>query len=222
MTRTRLTRDDVLRTATALADAAGLDSLTMRKLGTELGVEAMSLYHHVANKDDLLDGMIDRVYSEIELPTAEDDWRSAMRRRAVSTREVLGRHPWATALLDSRSTPGPATLRYHDATLGKLRGEGFSIPLSAHALSVLDSYTCGFALQEHALPFDTEEETVELAQQIMGRFTAGDYPHLAELTVEHVLKPGYAYGDEFAFGLELILDGLENRRSTETIPRFSE
>ncbi|MFH5207659.1 TetR/AcrR family transcriptional regulator [Antrihabitans sp. NCIMB 15449] len=222
MTRTRLTRDDVLRTATALADAAGLDSLTMRKLGTELGVEAMSLYHHVANKDDLLDGMIDRVYSEIELPTAEDDWRSAMRRRAVSTREVLGRHPWATALLDSRSTPGPATLRYHDATLGKLRREGFSIPLSAHALSVLDSYTCGFALQEHALPFDTEEETVELAQQIMGRFAAGDYPHLAELTVEHVLQPGYAYGDEFAFGLELILDGLENRRSTETIPRFSE
>jgi AcrR family transcriptional regulator len=215
MTRTRLTRDDVLRTATALADAAGLDSLTMRKLGTELGVEAMSLYHHVANKDDLLDGMIDRVYSEIELPTAEDDWRSAMRRRAVSTREVLGRHPWATALLDSRSTPGPATLRYHDATLGKLRGEGFSIPLAAHALSVLDSYTCGFALQEHALPFDTEEETVELAQQIMGRFAAGDYPHLAELTVEHVLQPGYAYSDEFAFGLELILDGLENRRSTE-------
>ncbi|MFH5227260.1 TetR/AcrR family transcriptional regulator [Antrihabitans spumae] len=222
MTRTHLTRDDVLRTATALADAAGLDSLTMRKLGTELGVEAMSLYHHVANKDDLLDGMIDRIYSEIELPTAEDDWRSAMRRRAVSTREVLGRHPWATALLDSRSTPGPATLRYHDATLGKLRGEGFSIPLSAHALSLLDSYTCGFALQEHALPFDTEEETVELAQQIMGRFAAGDYPHLAELTVEHVLQPGYAYGDEFAFGLELILDGLENRRSTETIPRFSE
>lgn len=222
MTRTRLTRDDVLRTATTLADAAGLDSLTMRKLGTELGVEAMSLYHHVANKDDLLDGMIDRVYSEIELPTAEDDWRSAMRRRAVSTREVLGRHPWATALLDSRSTPGPATLRYHDATLGKLRGEGFSIPLSAHALSVLDSYTCGFALQEHALPFDTEEETVELAQQIMGRFAAGDYPHLAELTVEHVLQPGYAYSDEFAFGLELILDGLSNRRSTETIPRFSE
>lgn len=215
MTRTRLTRDDVLRTATALADAAGLDSLTMRKLGTELGVEAMSLYHHVANKDDLLDGMIDRIYSEIELPTAEDDWRSAMRRRAVSTREVLGRHPWATALLDSRSTPGPATLRYHDATLGKLRGEGFSIPLSAHALSLLDSYTCGFALQEHALPFDTEEETVELAQQIMGRFAAGDYPHLTELTVEHVLQPGYAYGDEFAFGLELILDGLANRRSTE-------
>jgi len=207
--RGRLNRDRVVRAAIALADAAGIESLTMRKLGVELGVEAMSLYNHVANKVDLLDGMIDGVFDEIEIPTDDTDWRSAMRRRAISAREVLSRHRWATGLMESRSTPGPATLRHHDAVIGVLRGAGFSIEMVAHAYSALDSYIYGFALQEPSLPFDTGDETAELAQAIMARFASGEYPHLTELTVKHVLQPGYDYGNEFEYGLDLILDGLE-------------
>ena len=127
----------------------------MRKLAQELGVEAMSLYHHVANKDDILDGIVDVVFSEIDLPTNDIDWRAAMRQRAISARQALRRHPWATGLMESRSTPGPATLRHHDAVLGILRNAGFSIELAAHAFSVLDSYVYGFALQESSLPFQT-------------------------------------------------------------------
>jgi len=209
--RTRLNRDRVLRAAIALADADGIESLTMRKLGEDLGVEAMSLYHHVANKEDLLNDMIDAVFAEIELPSGTD-WKTAMRKRGISARDVLSRHPWATGLMESRSTPGPATLRHHDTVLGTLREAGFSIELAGHAFSALDSYTYGFAMQETSLPFDTPEQTAELAQTILAQFPAGEYPHLTELTVEHVLKPGYDYGNEFAFGLDLILDGLERSR----------
>jgi AcrR family transcriptional regulator len=216
--RVRLSRDRVLRAAVALADDGGIESLSMRKLGGELGVEAMSLYNHVANKDDLLNGMIDAVFSEIDLPSGEVDWKTAMRERAISARDVLARHPWATALMDSRTTPGPATLRHHDTVIGTLRQAGFSIELAAHAFSALDSYTYGFALQEAALPFDTPEETAEVAEMIMAQFPAGEYPHLAELTIEHVLQPGYDYGNEFEFGLDLILDGLERARGTLSLP----
>jgi AcrR family transcriptional regulator len=207
--RVRLNRDRVLRVAVALADSGGIESLTMRKLGVELGVEAMSLYNHVANKADLLDGMIDIVFAEIDLPTSETDWRTAMRRRAVSARDVLSRHRWATGLMESRTTPGPATLRHHDTVLGILRGAGFSIELAAHAYSALDSYIYGFALQEPSLPFDNGEDTAKVAQAIMSRFASGEFPHLTEIAVEYVMQPGYDYGNEFAFGLELILDGLE-------------
>jgi len=207
--RSRLNRDRVLQVAVALADQGGIESLTMRKLGVELGVEAMSLYNHVANKADLIDGMIDIVFGEIDLPTGETDWRTAMRRRAVSAREVLARHRWATGLMESRTAPGPANLRHHDTVLGVLRGAGFSIPLAAHAYSAMDSYIYGFALQEPNLPFDDGPETAQLAQSIMARFASGEYPHLTEIAVEHVMQPGYDYGNEFAFGLELILDGLE-------------
>jgi AcrR family transcriptional regulator len=214
--RGRVNRDRVLRAAVALADASGIESLTMRKLGVELGIEAMSLYNHVANKVDLLDGMIDCVFEEIDLPTDETDWKVAMRRRAISAREALSRHQWATGLMESRTTPGPATLRHHDAVIGVLRRAGFSIPMVAHAYSVLDSYIYGFALQAPNLPFDTTADTTgdtaALAQGIMARFTSGQYPHLTELTVEHVLQPGYAYADEFEYGLDLILDGLERDR----------
>jgi AcrR family transcriptional regulator len=212
--RGRLTRDRVLRTAIALADTGGIESLTMRKLGVELGVEAMSLYNHVANKSDLLDGMIDTVFSEIDLPTEDIDWRTAMRRRAISARAVLSRHRWAIGLMESRTTPGPATLRHHDAVIGTLRGAGFSIELTAHAYSALDSYIYGFALQQPNLPFDTGEETAKIAQAIMARFTSGQYPHLTELTVNHVLQPGYDYGNEFEYGLDLILDGLDRAHHT--------
>ena len=211
--RTRLNRDRVLRAAIALADAGGIESLTMRKLGVELGVEAMSLYHHVANKSDLLDGMIDGVFGEIDLPSGTD-WRTAMRRRAISAREVLSRHRWAVGLMESRSTPGPATLRHHDAVLETLRGADFSIKMAAHAYSALDSYIYGFALQEPSLPFHTAEETAQVTQAIMAQFAFGEYPHLTEMAVEHVLQPGYDYGNEFEFGLDLILDGLERARHT--------
>jgi AcrR family transcriptional regulator len=218
--RPPLSRERVLRAAVAFADAKGIGSLSMRKLGEVLSVEAMSLYNHVANKSELLDGMVDLVFGEIDLPGGESDWRSAMRRRAISARTVLSRHRWAIGLMESRTTPGPATLRHHDAVIGSLRGGGFSVVMAAHAFSVLDSYIYGFALQEANLPFDTGEETAELAQAIMAQFPTGEYPHFTELTVEHVLKPGYDYGDEYAFGLDLILDGLEHANGA-TSPRAS-
>ena len=211
-TRTPLNRDRVLHAAVALADESGIASLTMRKLGEALGVEAMSLYNRVANKVELLDGMIDLVFSEIGLPSA--DWKTAMRQRAISARQALSRHPWAIGLMESRRSPGPATLRHHDAVIGTLREAGFPIALAAHAYSVLDSYIYGFALQEATLPFDTADETAELAEMILAGLPPDEYPHLRALTVEHVLLPGYDYAKEFEFGLDLILDGLERAAST--------
>jgi AcrR family transcriptional regulator len=207
--RIPLSRQRALQAAVALADSEGIGSLTMRRLAQELGVEAMSLYHHVTNKDDILDGMVDIVFGEIGMPSGGTDWKTAMRRRAHSARAVLSRHPWAISLMESRTTPGPATLRHHDAVIGCLRQAGFSIEMTAHAYSLLDSYIYGFAHQQTNLPFDTEEETRELADAILRQLPADEYPHFVELTVEHVLQPGYDYGNEFEFGLELILDGLE-------------
>ena len=207
--RIPLNRERVLRAAVALADESGSESLSMRKLGEAVGVEAMSLYHHVANKDDMLDGMIDVVFGEIELPSDCGDWMGAMRQRALSVRRVLARHGWAIRFMESRTSPGPATLHHHDAVLGCLRSAGFSVHMAAHAFSLLDSYIYGFALQERSLPFDTPQRTAELAQGILARFPVNEYPHLAELTAEHVLQPGYEYGNEFEFGLDVILDGLE-------------
>jgi AcrR family transcriptional regulator len=205
----RLTREGILDAAIALADRDGIASLSMRKLGEAVGVEAMSLYNHVANKSDLLDGMVDVVFSEIDMPPDAVDWKAAMRRRAISARAVLARHRWAIGLMESRTSPGPATLRHHDTVLGTLRRGGFSVEMAAHAFSVLDSYIYGFALQEASLPFEVGAETAALAEEILARAPADEYPNLTELTVEHVLKPGYDYGDEFEFGLDLILDGLE-------------
>jgi AcrR family transcriptional regulator len=213
--RAPLTRERVLAAAIDLADRDGIASLSMRKLAQELGVEAMSLYHHVASKDAILDGLIDLVFGEIDLPMGEADWKAAMRRRAISAREVLRRHPWATGLMESRSTPGPATLRHHDAVLGILRNAGFPLELAAHAYSLLDSYIYGFALQETSLPFNTPEETAEVAQAMMAEFPADAYPHLTEIAVEHVLQPGYSYASEYLFGLDLILDGLERLAAGE-------
>jgi AcrR family transcriptional regulator len=208
-TQIPLSRRRVLDAAVALADRDGVGALSMRKLAQELGVEAMSLYHHVAGKDAILDGIVDVVFAEIELPSGEGGWKAAMRRRAVSARETLRRHPWATALMESRSTPGPANLRHHDAVLGVLRNAGFSVELAAHAYSLLDAYIYGFALQESSLPFETPEETAAVASSIMDGFPADAFPYLTEIAVEHVMRPGYDYGNEYQFGLELILDGLE-------------
>jgi AcrR family transcriptional regulator len=211
--RSPLSRERVLLAAVALADEHGIASLSMRRLGDVLGVEAMSLYNHVANKDELLDGMVDLVFGEIDLPVGGADWKTAMRERAQSARQALGRHPWVIVLMSTRTSPGPATLRHHDAVIGTLRAAGFSVALTAHAFSALDSYIYGFALQEATLPLgDTEEETAEVAQMMMAQVPADEYPHLTEFSVEHILQPGYDYGDEFEFGLDLILDGLEKTR----------
>jgi AcrR family transcriptional regulator len=210
--RTPLSRERVLRAALALADEGGIESLTMRRLGQELGVEAMSLYNHIANKDDILDGLVDLVFSEIALPSDRAEWKSAMRQRAISARDVLLRHPWATSLMNSRPKPGPSTLRHNDSVLGSLRGAGFTVDMAAHAFSVIDGYIYGFALQQTNLPSHTSEESARLAGNILRELPAHEYPHLAEMIVEHALKPGYDYAEEFKFGLDLILDGLERLR----------
>jgi AcrR family transcriptional regulator len=207
--RVRWTRAHLLRAAIDFADKRGIESLSMRKLSQDLGGGTMSLYNHVSNKEDLLDGMIDTVFSEIDLPAHEHSWRTAMRQRAISVRTVMTRHPWAIGLMESRRTPGPATLRHHDAVIGCLLDAGFSIELAAHAFSALDSYIYGFAMQERSLAFGTPEETSELAKAFLLQFPAKEYPRLAQLTIEHVLQPGYDYGEEYEFGLDLILDGLE-------------
>ena len=201
----------MLRAAVALADAGGIDSLSMRKLGDDLGVEAMSLYNHVANKDDILDGIVDLVFSEIALPSERADWKSAMRRRALSAHEALLRHPWAPSLMQSRTKPGPATLRHHDSVLGSLRNAGFALVMAAHAISVIDGYIYGFALQQINLPLQSREQVAEVGENIL-RQLSGEYPHLAEMITEHAMKPGYDYAQEFEFGLDLILDGLERLR----------
>ncbi len=210
--RVPLSRERVLQTAVLMADEAGVASLSMRKLATRLGVEAMSLYHHVENKSEVLDGIVDIIFSEIELPSSKTDWKLAMRQRARSARAVLLRHPWAVGLLESRANPGPATLRHHDAVIGSLRESGFSVSMAAHAFSVLDSYIYGFVLQEQNLPFATTQELEGVAEIMLSQMPEGDYPYLTELMVEHALKPGYAYAHEFEFGLELILDGLARVR----------
>jgi AcrR family transcriptional regulator len=212
--RAPLSRERVLRAAIVLADMGGIESLSMRRLGQELGVEAMSLYNHVANKADILDGIVDLVFSEIDVPSDRGDWQTGMRHRAISARDTLLRHPWATGLMQSRTRPGPATLRHHDSVLGILRKAGFSVAVAAHAYSVIDSYVYGFALQQMNLPPETSENAAGLAQDILGQFRADQHPHLAEMIIEHAMKPGYNYADEFEFGLDLILAGLERLRDT--------
>jgi len=206
--RPPLSRERVLRGAIAVADAGGIGSLTIRSLAHELGVKPMSVYHYVANKDEILDGIVDLVFSEIDLPSAGGDWRSEMRRRAFSARRVLRCHSWAIELLQSRTTPGPATLRHHDAIIGSLRGAGFSVEMTAHAFALLDSYVYGFALSEASLPINGPETVTEVAEQMMQQISADKYPHLVEFSIEHILKPGYDFSNEFEFGLSVILDGL--------------
>ena len=207
--RTPLTRDRLLLAALALVDEGGLDALTMRALADRVGVRPMSLYHHVAHKDEILDALIDLVFGEIDLPEIDGEWRGAIGGRAHSARLVLRRHPWAIALMESRRTPGPATLHHHDTVIGIFRAGGFSVAKTAHAYALVDSYVYGFALQEAMLPMEGADETAELAGSIMEQFTTGAYPHLTEFATEHVLRPGYDFGAEFDFGLELILDGLD-------------
>jgi AcrR family transcriptional regulator len=211
---TRLSRRRVLETAVAYADRHGLEALSMRKLAEELDAGAMSLYHYVPNKLDLVDGMVDLVFAEIEPPSPEIEWKAAMRRRAVSTRAALNRHRWAVGHMEGRTTHGPANLRLHDAVLGCLRAAGFSLEMTVHAYSVQDAYIYGFALQETDMSSETPEDFAAEAQRQMRSYEAAlaDFPNLVEVVGGHVAKAGYDYEAEFLFGLDLILDGLERLR----------
>ncbi|MEO6858745.1 MAG: TetR/AcrR family transcriptional regulator C-terminal domain-containing protein [Solirubrobacteraceae bacterium] len=209
--RTRLSRARVLQAAVELADETGLDGFSMRGLAQELGVVPMALYKHVANKEELLDGMVDIVFAEMDSPSAGEDWRSALRGRAISAREALKRHSWAIGRMESRH-PGPANLRHHNATMGCLREAGFSFEMAIHAYSVQDAYIYGFALQERDLGFETPQSAGEAAQrraETVG--TPDDYPYLVEV-VTRLPETGYDPALEFAWGLDLILDGLEQLR----------
>ncbi len=211
--RPPLSRDRVVADALALADAEGLGGLSMRTLATRLGVEAMSLYHHVAGKEALLDAMVDAVFEEIHLPVVGGDWRTELRARSISGREVMRRHRWAIGLMDSRRTPGPATLRHHDAVIGCLRVDGFPLPLVATAAALLDAHLYGFMVQELSLPFEGGEDLAALGAELLGPEVRAAYPHFTAFAEEHALRPGYAFGDEFAVGLDLVLDALERKRA---------
>jgi len=207
--RTPLSRGRMLRVAMVLADTGGIESLSMRRLAQALGVKAMSLYNHVADKDDIVDGIVDLVFAEIVVPSDRADWKATMRARGNSAHQALRRHPWASSLMQSRTNPGPATLRHHDTVIGSLRAAGFTIHLAAHAFSVMDSYIYGFAQQQENLTYTTVEEATVVAESILQQLPADTYPHLAEMIVEHALHPDYDYSREFDFGVDLILGGLE-------------
>lgn len=210
--RPALSKDRVVAAAVELADDEGIEALSMRKLAQSLGVEAMSLYHHVANKDELLDAMVDSVFTEVALPSAAGPWQAEMRDRCTSMRDVLLRHPWAVGLLNSRRSPGMATLVHHDVVIGCLRAGGFTVRGSAHAFATLDAYVYGFVVQELSLPMEPGEDTADLAAAILASAPMESLPHLAEMTEAYVGLPGYRFADEYEPGLDLILDALERTR----------
>ncbi|MFI6815978.1 TetR/AcrR family transcriptional regulator [Nonomuraea sp. NPDC050328] len=209
-----LSKQRVVTEAVRLADSEGVDGLSMRRLAGALGAGAMSLYHYVASKTELLDAMIDAVFEEIELPPEEADWQTAMRRRAVSAREVLARHPWAIGLMESRTTPGPANLRHREAVTACLRRAGFPILMATHANWLLDSYVYGFALQEASLPFDTADELAGLTEDVfLPQLPPDEFPYLNE-SAAALVAAGYDPREEFTFGLDLVLAALEPLRTS--------
>jgi AcrR family transcriptional regulator len=209
-----LSAERIVDAAAAVADAGGLAKVSMRSVGRELGVEAMSLYHHVAGKEALLDGLASWVFARIEPPAIDRPWRPAMTDRAHSARAALLAHPWGLGLIESRR-PGPALLDHHEAVLGNLRANGFPLPLAASAFSALDAYTYGFVLTEISLPFGADDGPEGFVGEIEHLIPADRYPRMVEMMTEQVMRGGYAYGDEFVPGLDLILDGLERRLATE-------
>lgn len=211
-TRPPLTADRVLTGAVELADQVGVEAFTIRRLAAALDVKPMTIYHHLPSKEAIIDGAVDRVFAEIALPPEDLDWQQAIRVRCLSARQVLARHPWATPLMENRTTPGPAILRHHDAVLGCLRRGGLSLALTAHAYAIVDSYLYGYALQEASLPFHGEAEIAGLAEQLLAAFPTELLPHLAAFTLGHVLRPGYSFAVSFEFGLDLLLEGIERAR----------
>jgi len=207
--RTTLDRDRILAGAVALADEIGMESFTMRRLAAALDVKPMAVYHHIPSKEQIIDGMVDVVFAQIELPPPDMDWKSAIRARCISARDVLNRHPWAPPMMESRASPGPATLRHHDAVLGCLRRGGLSLEMTAHAYAILDSFLYGFALEEASLPGGGEGEIVDMADAMATSPAMDEYPYMVEFTSQHVIKPGYSFGNSFEFGLDLIIEGLD-------------
>lgn len=209
----RLTRASIVAAAAGVADEGGLTAVSMRNVGRALGVEAMSLYHHVANKQSLLDELADWIFAQIELPQPTDTWRAGMVRRSESTRRVLGAHPWGLGLIESRTTPGPRLLAHHNAVLGCLRAGGFSVRMAGHAFSVIDAYVHGFVLTTQNLPFDAAsgDSSSDFAADLAPLISA--YPHLGELVTELTGGSDYVFVDEFEYGLGVILDELERRLS---------
>ncbi len=203
-----LTKQDVIEAAITLADSGGFEQLSMRKLGSKLGVEAMAFYYHFANKNQLVEAMIDYVHAEIELPANKSNWKLAMRKRAKSAFNALSRHPWAASIMESSIAPGSATLKDSEYMLSCFREAGFSIKMSVHAVTVLNIYIYGAAQQYTKLSFSNTEQAAEVGQAVMQQFTADAYPYLAEMITEHMLKSSYNAVDEFNFGLDLVLDGL--------------
>lgn len=206
--RAKLSRDSVLNAAIGLADKIGLSTLSMRRLGQELGVEAMSLYNHISNKEDLLDGLVDRIFAEVEQPDENDPWKNALRACAISKHDALARHPWATGLLESRTNPGPANMAHHESMLRCLSQAGFDAFNAVHAYSALDSYVYGFALQQKSLPFEDAEEHNALMAQALETLPRDIYPHSYQMGSQ-LVQAKYNFAKEFEIGLELILDGIE-------------
>ncbi len=208
----KLSPESVVTAAMDVADRHGIEGLTMRGLARHLGVEAMSLYHHFASKDVLLDAMVDRVFGEIALPDPTGDWRAEMHRRSMSVREVLHRHAWALPLMESRRAPGQANLAYHDANIACLRSAGFTAAQVAHAYAVIDAFVYGFVLQESSLPFDDGSEAVEMISDDPFVEALASYPQMAWFAEKVILVPGYSFQREFEPGLVLVLDGIEALR----------
>lgn len=222
--RVQLSKERVLRAAIEMADRGGIESLSMRKLAEELGVGAMSLYHYVPNKEELIDGMVEIVFTEIEAPSTDVDWKTAMRRRAFSIRAALARHRWAVGLMEGRLKPGPANMGHHNDLLGCLREAGFSIEMAVHANSVQDAYIYGFAQQEKSLPFESTEELAEVIDAQVRHVEEDEemaalaeaFPYIAEVVLGHVAEAGFNFDDEFEYGLDLILDALAERLDGES------
>jgi len=213
--RIPLSRERVLRAALALADAGGIESVSMRKLGQELGVEAMSLYNHVANKDDILDGIVDLVSGEIEVPSDGADWKVVIRQNAISAHDILLRHRWAASLMMRANGISPARLRLSEWLLRTLREAGFSADLTHHAYHALESHITGYTLWQVNLPFETRAEMLDMAEGFMRDFPVDDYPYLLEHIQQHIAPSSPDGRTEFEFGLDLILDGLERLRDTD-------
>lgn len=216
--RTPLSAARVLDGAMRLADRIGIEKLTIRRLADELDVTPMAIYNYVASKEEIVNGMVEAVFTEIDLPPVEDAWKPAMRRRCMSLHEVLLRHPWAPPLMESRPSPGPALLHHHDAVLGCLRSGGLPLPWAAHAYAVLDSYVYGYAMQEANLPFGGDHQIGDLAEAILTAIPADQYPYLREFTADHALQPGYHFGKSFEVGLDLLLDGLDTAAAAQAGP----
>ena len=215
--RAGLDRQRIIRGALELADEIGLEPLTIRRLAQHLDTKPMSLYHYVTGKEDILDGMVGEVFNQVERPHHDLPWKDAIVRRARSLRDVLKQHPWALPILESRMQPGPDILDHHEAVLETWMRSGLPLPMVAHGVAISDAFVFGFVLQETTLPLGGEPgeggNLNEASDIIIAPLSPEDYPSLTTFTADHVMRPGYNFGDSFGIGLGLILDGIERLAS---------